>query len=99
MRPSARWATSASSTTSRARTSNPGANPRLARHPMANDSTHPAAPSAGNPELVVMAKPVAGLRAHGLSMVAAPGVDVASLRNILSAHGATMRPLFGLSED
>jgi hypothetical protein len=56
--------------------------------------------SAGRPELVVMAKPEAGLRALSTGVASvAPNVDTASLGSLLASRGAVMRPLFGLSED
>lgn len=51
------------------------------------------------PELVVIAKPTAGLRAAASGPTSATGADTAALTATLSLHGAVMQPLFGLSED
>lgn len=66
----------------------------------------PEEPSAGplprSPkELVVLAKPELGLRAEGAHIASATGADrdAAKLGELLSRSGATIRPLFGLSED
>jgi subtilase family protein len=56
-------------------------------------------PSADRPELVVVAKPDARLRATAAGIVSATGADTAPLTSILDRHGARMEPLFGLSED
>jgi Subtilase family len=57
-------------------------------------------PAAGRPELVVIAKSHAQLRAGSRQITsAAPGVDTTSLQGLLDQHAAVMRPLFGLSED
>jgi acyl-CoA hydrolase len=61
--------------------------------------TDPTTPSGGRPELVVIAKPEAGLRALRGSVASVTDADTTSLDSLLSAHGAVMRPLFGLSED
>ena len=60
----------------------------------------PGHDGGGRPELVVIAKQQAGLRAlaDGVASVA-DGVDTSSLGSVLESHGAVMRPLFGLSED
>src|SRR5262245_15614959 len=59
-------------------------------------------PAASRPELVVIAKSSAGLRASGARIAAADAGAVpqaAGLEARLAARGAVMRPLFGLSED
>jgi hypothetical protein len=59
-------------------------------------------PAAGRPELVVIARSSAGLRASGAGIVAAEAgaaPQAAGLQARLAARGAVMRPLFGLSED
>jgi hypothetical protein len=58
-------------------------------------------PAAGRPELVVIAKSSAGLRASGAGIAADAGAapQAAGLQARLAARGAVMRPLFGLSED
>jgi Subtilase family/FG-GAP-like repeat len=69
---------------------------------MANDqvNTVPTPPaSASQPELVVVAKREAGLRARGQGMTSVSGVDTASLQAVLNTHNASMSPLFGLTED
>jgi FG-GAP-like repeat/Subtilase family len=70
---------------------------------MQSDSTSasPARPSAGGgrPELVVIAKPTAGLRAAAAGPTSVAGADTAALTAILGQHTAVMQPLFGLSED
>src|SRR3954471_20567317 len=57
-----------------------------------------ASVGAGQPELVVIAHPEAGLRAGG-SVASVSGADTGSLNALLGAAGARMQPLFGLSED
>ncbi len=49
-------------------------------------------------ELVVVAKPEAELRATAMGLASAIGADVSSLDSFLASQGATMEPLFGLSE-
>src|SRR5512142_2460274 len=56
-------------------------------------------PSAGQRELVVIARSDAGLRAGGAAVASIADADVTSLNSLLTAHSATMQPLFGLSED
>ena len=55
--------------------------------------------SGGSPELVVIAKPEAALRARASGVTSAAAVDTSSLELLLVSHGASLRPLFGLSED
>lgn len=52
-------------------------------------------------ELVVLAKPELGLRAERLRIASVTGADkdAAKLGELLSRAGATIRPLFGLTED
>ena len=50
-------------------------------------------------ELVVIAKPDIGLRARRDGIASASGADISRLSQLLAAEGATMTPLFGLSED
>lgn len=59
----------------------------------------PMQPSANRAELVVVARPDAGLRATAAGIVSATGADTGSLTSILDRHGARLEPLFGLSED
>ena len=54
---------------------------------------------AANAELVVIAKPEAALRARASGVTSAAGVDTSSLELLLVSHGASLHPLFGLSED
>ncbi|MGH3520985.1 MAG: S8 family serine peptidase, partial [Haloechinothrix sp.] len=56
-------------------------------------------PGAGRPELVVIAKPDAALRSGGDGLTSAAGADVSSLSTLLSRGDASMRPLFGATED
>ena len=49
-------------------------------------------------ELIVVALPTAGLRAGANGIEAAAAADANSLEKILSAHGASMQPLFGEPE-
>jgi hypothetical protein len=64
-------------------------------------STLPLTPqgSGGQPELIVIAKPEAGLRALAGGVASVADIDTESLGSLLVSHGAAMRPLFGLSED
>ena len=50
-------------------------------------------------ELIVVARPEAGLRARGFAVASAAGDDVADLAHLLAAEGATMVPLFGATEE
>jgi Subtilase family/FG-GAP-like repeat len=59
----------------------------------------PPQAGGGQPELVVIAKPEAGLRAMREGVASATGADTTSVADLLAQRGATMRPLFGLSED
>jgi hypothetical protein len=65
------------------------------RQPRENAPTEPFSPA----ELIVVAKPEAGLRARAGGIEAAAAADARSLDSILSAHGAAMEPLFGESEE
>jgi Subtilase family/FG-GAP-like repeat len=56
-------------------------------------------PARGKPELVVIARAEAGLRARSTGVASVGGADTASLESRLAARGAVLRPLFGLSED
>src|SRR3954462_10894835 len=56
-------------------------------------------PGGGEPELVVIAKPEAGLRARREGVASATGADTIAIAALLERHGAAMRPLFGLTED
>ena len=62
-------------------------------------SQAPPRPGGGRPELVVIAKPEAGLRAVAEGPASVTDADTTSLASVLDTHGAVMRPLFGLSED
>lgn len=53
----------------------------------------------GQRELVVMVAPQARLRASARGMSAATGVEVKSIVSVLEKAHATMRPLFGESEE
>ncbi len=53
----------------------------------------------GRPELVVIAKSDAALRARTAGVASAAGADTTALEARLAIHGATMRPLFGLTEE
>src|SRR5215510_1678826 len=91
-----------SATAWRQSTPNHGANHLLEEWPMANARVNPvplSTPAAGKSELVVVAKPSAGLRAFAAGVESVSGADTTSLASLLNAHGAAMRPLFGLSED
>jgi hypothetical protein len=57
-------------------------------------------PSAGPPSLIAILKPDAQIRARGQGLVSLdPAQDVSSLDDILKSHGATLKLLFGPSED
>jgi hypothetical protein len=49
--------------------------------------------------LVVIARPEVEVRARGASVASAAGADVSELNRILVSSGATIRPLFGASEE
>lgn len=53
----------------------------------------------GEPELIVVAKPDAGLRATPSGLKSVAGADTASLNKLCSAYGSALRPLFGLGEE
>ena len=61
--------------------------------------TPPPASGAGQPELVVVARPDTGLRALASGVISSTGADTGALQARLAARGAVLRPLFGLSED
>jgi hypothetical protein len=61
--------------------------------------TNPVETGAGRPELIVVAKPQAGLRAGEAGVASTVDADVSSLTAALSAAGASMRPLFGPTEE
>jgi subtilase family protein len=50
-------------------------------------------------ELIVITRPEAEVRAHAAGVTSLAGVETAPLSDLLSTQGATMRPLFGISED
>jgi len=50
-------------------------------------------------ELIVVARPEAGLRARPTGIEAIAPADARSIESILHAHGAAMEPLFGESEE
>ncbi|MDF0665989.1 MAG: FG-GAP-like repeat-containing protein [Nitrospira sp.] len=52
-----------------------------------------------SPELVVLVKREAGLRAGGADVASVTGADTTALSSLLSSHDAVMHPMFGLSED
>lgn len=56
-------------------------------------------PFRGERELVVVAKPAAGLRVRAGEVRAAANIDASPLADILEATGATMLPLFGETEE
>jgi len=61
-------------------------------------STSPAT-TRGKPELVVMMRPQAALRASAGRFESAAGANVKDLGRILAKHGARMAPLFGATEE
>ncbi len=50
-------------------------------------------------ELIVVARPEAGLRATMAGVASATGADVGSLATVLAAEGVRLRPLFGMTEE
>lgn len=50
-------------------------------------------------ELIVITKPEAEVRAHSAGVTSLTGAETAPLAQLLNTQGATMRPLFGMSED
>ncbi len=58
-------------------------------------SLHPMTPLKGERELIVIAKPEAGLRATHDGIVSAMGADVSGLANFLGDEGIALQPLFG----
>lgn len=50
-------------------------------------------------ELIVVTRPEAQVRARAEGVTSLAGVDTAPLANLLESEGATMRPLFGSSEE
>jgi hypothetical protein len=67
----------------------------------ADPADRPQTPPSGGgrPELVVIAKPEAGLRVRAAGIASETDADTSSLESVLAKHGAAIRPLFGLSED
>ncbi|MGH3948663.1 MAG: S8 family serine peptidase, partial [Pseudonocardiaceae bacterium] len=72
-----------------------GTNP----HDGASHDEAPQATGASRPELVVIAKPDAELRSRADGLMSVAGADVAALAALLSTSGASMRPLFGATEE
>ena len=50
-------------------------------------------------ELIVVAKPDAGLRVRISGLASVGGADIGSLQDFLSAEGVKLKPLFGTTED
>jgi hypothetical protein len=50
-------------------------------------------------ELIVIANSATGLRARPEGVTSVTGADVDPLRNLLASEGATLQPLFGVSEE
>ena len=73
----------------RRRGENNGPRPRIER------PVEPSSPA----ELIVVARPEAGLRARPGAIDALGAADASSLESILNAHGAAMEPLFGVPEE
>ena len=67
------------------------------RAPQSPDIQSAAPPSP--PELIVVAHPDAGLRASAGRFLSVAGAPTDSLESILAAHGATLLPLFGPTEE
>ena len=75
---------------------------RRSQRRMQDPSTQAANGSATvrpEPELIVIARQEAGVRATAAGPRSATGAEVAGLANVFSAAGATLRPLFGASEE
>lgn len=53
----------------------------------------------GRPELVVIAKPDAGLRVRATELASAAGADTTPLADVLTRYGASLEPIFGASEE
>jgi hypothetical protein len=64
-----------------------------------NTSVTISAPAGNRPELIVLTKASAGVRALREGVASATGQDTTSLTSLLASHGAVIRSLFGLSED
>jgi hypothetical protein len=58
-----------------------------------------AAPTTGEPELVVIFKPTAQVQVTPDGLQAAPSAEISSVQAVLDRHGASIRLLFGRSED
>src|SRR2546427_4890593 len=58
-------------------------------------STVPPSPVSGERELIVIAKPEAGLRATREAVASVSGAKVDSLNSLLASSGAGMVPIFG----
>jgi hypothetical protein len=63
-----------------------------------NGEPPPQGPS-GERELIVIAKPEAGLRATGEGVASVSRADVGPLADLLASAEITLQPLFGVSED
>jgi Subtilase family len=66
---------------------------------MANSRTSPGDDFPKRRELIVVAKPEAGLRAAGVGVTSATGADVSPLAGLLASEGVTLKPLFGVPEE
>jgi hypothetical protein len=63
------------------------------------EETGPAEGFPGGRELIVIAKSETGLRARPEEIASVTGADVDPLRDLLASEGATLQPLFGVSEE
>ena len=61
--------------------------------------TKPVAVVAGVPELVVVMRPQAALRASAGRFASAAGQNVSDVGKVLAKHGASMKPIFGPTEE
>ena len=75
-------------------------NPAGSRRPHEPDAGgSPPRSSGSGRELIVVAKPEAGLRASGPEIASATGAEVASLADLIASEGISLQPLFGASEE
>jgi hypothetical protein len=66
---------------------------------MSGSRNPPPTEPVGRPELVVIAKPDAGLRVRATELASTAGADTTPLADVLTRYGASLEPIFGASEE
>jgi hypothetical protein len=71
------------------------------RKPPTDNGSRSSPPTApiGRRELILVAKPEAGLQVRASGLSSSAGAETGSLAEVLSSHGASLQPIFGGSEE